>query len=185
MVYDEYWAITFKHSSQVAKAGYEIAAHSNGFIEKNLAHKYGMFHDIGKFFLKPKQDRNIHPLIGYEIMQESKDYDTADICITHSFPIFDYHEYILHYCHFDKKCAEKIKNILSNIKINIYIELIQFCDKISGIDDYMKIEEKFEYYKKHYIISDVMANKNFDALMNIKKKLDSMCKCNVYDIILR
>lgn len=174
--------ILFKHSAIVAQNAYKIALKTDGLIDPQKAYIYGSLHDIGKVHLS-KDKAYKHPIIGYKMMMESGDSDIATICISHPFPIFEAQDYLLHYCHDDEESAAEISSILKNVKNNIYIQLIQLCDKISGVEKYVTIEEKFAWYREKYNVSAAFVDRNYDALSLIKNRFDEIIGGDVYDII--
>jgi hypothetical protein len=166
-------------------AAYKIASLSRGVIDPYLAHTYGLFHDVGKLFIKDKKKRYMHPLVGYRKMMAMGDKDIAKICITHPFPIFDMHEYIEGYCGDDFQTASKIKEILKDMSSDIYVELIQICDKMAGLGKYTTIEEKYEYYLKNYkTIGIEITQRNYDSWLNIKNKIEKIINTDIYEVLL-
>ena len=171
--------ITYKHSLMVAKAAKLIASKCN--LNKDLAYTYGEMHDIGKFFLK-RDEFYKHPRLGYDLLVKDN-IDIAEICITHSFPIIN-KEHILGFCHNDEKESSLLIDILNKIKINDYMQLIQFCDKISTIDKYISIETKLSWYQEKHHISYLELDEYYCVpLNNIKEKFNKMCNIDVYDLL--
>ena len=179
--------ITYKHSLMVAKAAQLIAAKCG--LNENLAYIYGEMHDIGKFFLQPKKFYK-HPRLGYDMLIKENP-DIAQICITHSFPVINSYckddelkNYILSFCHSDQEEADLLINILNNIQTNDYIQLIQFCDKISTIDKYIPIETKLSWYQEKHHISFSELDKFYGIpLNNIKEKFNKMTGVDVYKLL--
>ncbi len=187
--------ITYKHSLMVAKAAKLIAAKCN--LNEELAYVYGEMHDIGKFFLLPKEFYK-HPRLGYEMLLKEmliKDNkNIAQICITHSFPIInnnvsndnteELNNYILAFCHNDKEESNLLINILNTIQTNDYIQLIQFCDKISTIDKYIPIETKLHWYQEKHHISSSDLNKFYGIpLNNIREKFNKLLGIDMYQLL--
>ena len=120
--------LTYNHSILVAKVAKKIAKLCG--LDAEMAFLCGKMHDIGKFIGIPGVDPQKfyqHPRIGYELLKNIN-MQVAKVCIAHSF-------------------------ILSSIKYDDYVELIQLCDKISGHDKYVSIEQKIEWYKSKGKIS--------------------------------
>ena len=171
--------ITYRHSLMVANAAKLIASKCGLNIE--LAFTYGEMHDIGKFFLTATEMYK-HPRLGYDLLVKDN-IKIAEICITHSFPIID-KEHIISFCHKDLKEANLLIDILSKIKTNDYIQLIQLCDKISTIDKYISIEDKLSWYQEKHHISFVDLNKFYCIpLNNIKEKFNKMCNMDIYKLL--
>lgn len=171
--------ITYKHSLMVANAAKLIASKCN--LDENLAYTYGEMHDIGKFFLDPKEFYK-HPRLGYDFLKKDN-IDIANVCITHSFPTIN-KDHILAFCRKDKEEANLLLNILCKIEINDYIQLIQFCDKISTIDKYISVETKLSWYQEKHHISSPDLNKFYCTPLNkIKEKFNKMIGINIYDLL--
>jgi putative nucleotidyltransferase with HDIG domain len=173
-----------QHSSTVARAAYEIARRTSD-IDTNIAYQCGMFHDVGKLYLSSEEAYK-HPYFGYEIMLKNAEYLLAQVCVAHPFPVFDSDDYLKYYCHDDIVEMEKIKQALAKVKNNIYVQLIQFCDKISGVNSFMQLDDKFALYKKRketgeQAIAAIKANHT--ALTEIKNKLDVMVGEDVYSVL--
>lgn len=171
----------YKHSHTVANAAQTIASHT-AELDAQRAYEYGLMHDIGKFYLK-KSDIYKHPRVGYELLVNTRP-DIAVICLTHPFPDFSNYGHILHYHHEDEKEAQMVFELLSKIDKNIYIELIQFCDKISRMDDYIRWEDKLQWYLKIYNLDpNEITNQYSKHLVKIKQKLDAITGVDVYNLI--
>ena len=172
---------SYSHSKTVANVAKLIASKTN-ILDCELAYTYGLMHDVGKFYLK-KSEIYKHPLVGYDLLKEQYP-DIAVICLTHPFPNFDNFEHILQYCHEDKDEACKIFELLKGILRNDYIELIQFCDKISRMDDYIRIEGKLQWYiDKYNLQPDELINQYSNNLLKIKEKFDNMANVDIYELL--
>lgn len=179
----DYKIATIKHSSMVAKAAYIIASETNGAIDPNKAHMAGTFHDIGKLYIRSQSEKYMHPLIGYELMMENNNAEMAAICISHPFPVFDAIKYINDYCNNNITIANKIAKILKTIKITPLIKLIQFADKISGLDSYMTFEDKFKWYIEKYNVTPESLTINYAAFNRIKIELDTAVNRDIYKLL--
>ncbi len=172
---------SFMHSKTVANAALLIAKNTSE-LDSNKAYSYGLMHDIGKFYL-PKSEMYKHPRIGYDLMKNSHP-DIANICISHPFPNFESYDHIMHYCQNDRTEASQISDILKTVKKNDYIELVQFCDKVSRLDDYISLEEKLKWYLATYNINqNELSGHYLNQLNHIKSKFDSMTSSEVYKIL--
>ncbi|MBR1479496.1 MAG: HDOD domain-containing protein [Alphaproteobacteria bacterium] len=174
---------TFDHSHTVARAAKVIAAQTS-VLDPELAYLYGLMHDVGKFHLPPRESYK-HPRVGYELLK-SPHSDIAAICISHPFPDFDARHHILQYCKNDEVEAAEVQKILQTVEENTYVELIQFCDKVSTIDGYISIEEKLKWYNETYGISLQELNAEYiKPLLHIKKKLEKLTNRDVYELLLK
>ena len=168
---------TLKHSKTVAIAAETIAKETK-ILDPKKAYICGYMHDIGKLFLQSNTSYK-HPTLGYELLKD-KYPEYAAICLCHPFPTPNLYDYFLHYCNNNKEEADKISAYIKKIEINDYILLIQLCDKISGIDEYMSIEDKFNWYESQYTINKDLARQNYIRLKEIKQKFDDMAKIDIY-----
>ena len=171
----------YAHSHMVANGAQKIASHTTE-LDANKAYEYGLMHDIGKFYLS-KSELYKHPRVGYELLINAYP-DVATICLTHPFPDFSNYEHVLSYHHEDENEARKVFELLGTIEKNIYIELIQFCDKISRMDDYIRWEDKLQWYLKTYNLdSNKITNQYSKHLIKIKQKLDALTNMDVYNLV--
>lgn len=176
--------MTMQHSFCVANASLKISDKMNGILDKNLSFIYGLNHDIGKFYLS-KEEMYMHPRYGYNLFKKD-DIDIANICVSHPFPSKDNFDYIMFYCHNDKNEATEIYNILKDVDYNNdYVRLLQLCDKISGLDSYMTIDEKFEWYRRKSPVEiPACVLENHRILNDIKKYFDETTHTDIYSMLL-
>lgn len=172
---------TLAHSKMVANAAKLISSKIKS-LDPEKAYTYGVFHDIGKFYLD-KNESYKHPRKGYEMMKN--DYPRiADICISHAFPNFRSYNHILHYCHNDKMEASYVLDILKGVRRTKYVDLIQLCDKLSGLDHYVSIESKLDWYSQNYgIAPNELQICYFKPLNALKLKFDKLVQGDIYDIL--
>jgi hypothetical protein len=118
-------------------------------------------------------------------MLRETDPDTAHICLAHCFFDFTNYEQIYHYCNDDKEEAQKILNLLQNVEITDYLELIQLCDKLSTIDGYVTIQDKIQWYLNNRDITnkDEFCKFYSKHLNRIKTKLDELTGVDIYKLL--
>ena len=76
------------HSRTVARAA-EVIARACG-LDADIAYALGLLHDIGRY----EGARDLHHIMaGYALLMEKGYSAAARICLTHSFPCQDFHEY--------------------------------------------------------------------------------------------
>ncbi len=167
------------HSRTVAAAA-ESIANQIETLDPQKAYLYGMMHDFGKFYLS-MAEKYKHPSLGYELMIENYP-DIAEICITHPFPEVTLTEYLVHYCNGDELEVEKILDYKTGIEHNDYIKLIQFCDKICGINEYLTLDYKFKWYFKRYPIERDLLEQRYHIYMELKGYFDKLSKMDTYDL---
>ena len=172
---------SFAHSRTVANAAKLIASRTNE-LDPGKAYIYGLMHDLGKFYLK-KEEMYKHPRVGYDLLKESHP-DIAKICITHPFPDFKSYDHILHYHKNDEVESKKTFEILGKIEKDNYIELIQLCDKLSRLDDYVSLENKVKWYLETYNLDpNEVVQQYISNLTKTKQKFDKMTGVDVYSLL--
>jgi putative nucleotidyltransferase with HDIG domain len=159
------------HSLLVAKAASEIANASKN-LDAKKAFKLGILHDVGKLFVS-EDELYKHPRIGFEIFKDSQ-REVAITCLLHPFPVPDDLEFMKCYCKNDNNELQKICDTIKQIgNLNSeYVELIQYCDKISGRDRYVTIEEKFKFYSETYKTDPSIASRNYQRLKILEEKFE-------------
>jgi HD superfamily phosphodiesterase len=169
---------TLEHSGLVARAAFSIANKTKK-MDSALAYKYGLFHDVAKLRL-PKDKMYKHPLLGHSLMEDAGMPDVAKICLTHSFPNKNADEYILFYCKGDVAEADAIHQELKDVDYDFAMQLIQLCDKISGHDRYLTIEQKRAFYFQKYGVAADFLDKAYDDFFEIKRMVDSLIGEDLY-----
>jgi putative nucleotidyltransferase with HDIG domain len=171
----------YRHSLTVANVARRIAGRISA-LDPDIAYTYGLMHDVGKFYVAAEEAYR-HPRVGYELLKGTHN-DIAEICISHAFPNFDAFDHILSYCHGDEPEARKVYEILSTITRSLYVCLIQFCDKVSGLDDYMTIEAKYAWYmKRHALAQNEETLRYLKTLQATKAELDTIAGVDLYGLI--
>jgi hypothetical protein len=184
--HDEYFdrsenRICLVHSLLVAKAAKLVSERIFG-LDSEKAFLFGLMHDVGKLYL-PLSEKYKHPLFGYR-MFESIDKEVAAICLSHPFPLSSgCPEYIEYYCKGDSIVAETMLRLLKDVKNDLYTKLIQLCDKISGKDAFVKIEDKFRWYKDRYKMSSWFIDSNYEVYCRLKRELDDLAGIDIYSLL--
>jgi putative nucleotidyltransferase with HDIG domain len=174
-------SVLYGHSLMTARAAGAIAEIIPE-LDPERAYVSGLFHDVGKFYLA-KSRKYKHPRNGYELMK-NKNIDLANICISHPFPIFNHFEYIKYYCKNDIEEASSIADILAGIsEDDIYVRLIQFCDKVSEPGGYINLSTKFKKYAEKYKASTELISPNHEGLVKVKEMLDCKAGHDVYSVL--
>jgi putative nucleotidyltransferase with HDIG domain len=178
---EQYYTNIYKHSKTTANAAKLIAKHID-VIDEEIAYLCGLMHDVGKFYLK-KHELYKHPRIGYELTK-NKSKEISEVCISHAFPNFEAFDHILAYCHGDNEEAYTVCDILKTIKRSVYVDMIQFCDKISGLDRYMTLDTKYAWYLgQNANFQDDTSERYFQSLLKVKASLDELASRDLYEIL--
>lgn len=174
---------SYKHSMMVANAARMIATKCG--LNTDVAELCGEFHDIGKFIGIRGVDQNYmyrHPRIGYELMK-NENIQVAKVCLAHPFPIKSF-GHVLKFCKGDEFDANKTWDMLQSMEYDEYVELIQLCDKISGINRYVSIEQKIEWYKTNNKINANDLDEYYAIpLIKIKNKFQKLGNINIYSLL--
>lgn len=206
-------SITLQHSVLVATAVRKLAERIEG-VDPDLAFAAGLYHDFGKFYL-PRGWVYKHPRLGYELLQTLKKDKPilANVCLAHPFPDIDNEAYFALFCRGDQVEAQALKEQLEPLQSGIpplnapldpentegiLLRLVQLCDKLSGVDRYVSLEEKFAWYEQ-WVLQP--ANKgeevtekskslemrtrkvNYDAWRTIKNQIEALIHEEVYKIL--
>jgi len=166
------WA---NHSRVVARAAETIAKKCS--LDAHKAYVSGLLHDIGRY---EGVSGLHHVYAGYELLK-SKGYEqTAEICLSHSFPYQDIGEFFG-----ENDCSaeetEVIKKFLSSKSYNEYDKLIQLCDAIGTAEGVSIIEVRVMDVIRRHGFTNLTVNK-IDALFELKALFDKLCGENVYNL---
>lgn len=167
------WA---EHSRTVARAARTIAEKCGMDGEK--AYVFGLLHDIGR--RKGSWDIR-HVFDGYEYMIALGEPSIARICLTHSYPKFDGFDEYLGLLSCSDEQREFLRGYLADIEYDTYDELIQLCDSISlpvgvCIMEKRLVDVALRHGVHKYAVS------RWRVFMEIKRKFDGMCGCNIYSL---
>lgn len=177
---------TWQHSALVARAAAKIARFLPE-LNAETAFQCGLFHDVGKLYL-PREDFYKHPFLGYTLMRDANEPLLAEVCLLHSFPLsLASGAYFSHYCRGDAAEVARVKAAMETLNLSPamqdYVALIQLCDKISGVTEYVTLEGKAAWYKARHKLDEESLRKNIDALQNIKKRLERRIQKNIYALL--
>lgn len=206
-------SVTLQHSVFVACAARKLAERIPG-LDPDEAFAAGLYHDFGKFYL-PRGWVYRHPRLGYELLRNLKK-DTpllAHVCLVHPFPVIENEAYFTLFCRGDETEAKEIKALLKPLKPilpsldepldpangeGVIVRLIQLCDKLSGFNRYVTLEEKFSWYEEWSARASesekAVANSprdleaqtravNYEAWQTIKRQIEALIGDDVYDVL--
>ncbi len=164
-----------QHNRIAALSAEKIASHCG--VDKEKAYTLGLLHDIGRRFGSVDLQ---HTILGYRYMLDLGYYESAKICLTHSFPYKDVHSY-----NGQDDCSKHdssfIQEFIDSLDYNEYDRLIQLCDAISYPSGVLMLEKRFV---------EVVMRKGFDeytikkwkALLSIKEEFVFKVGCDVYSL---
>lgn len=208
-------SVTLQHSVFVATAARKLAERLKG-IDPDQAFVAGLYHDFGKFYL-PRGWVYKHPKLGYELLRKLKKDKPwlANVCLAHPFPVLDNEAYFDFFCRGDTEEAQALKRLLKPLKANIpsldapldlanaegiILRLVQLCDKLSGVDRYVTLEEKFSWYEQWVSrssdVKEVEEGRgveigleaqtraiNYDAWRTIKSQIEALIGEEIYAVL--
>lgn len=132
------------HSRLVAKCAMNIAKACN--LDAQKAYVFGLLHDIGRRF----GTRHLgHIYDGYKYMNQLGYDEVARICLTHSFQIQRFEDYIGNR-DITKEEQEELKSKLMQIQYDDYDRLIQLCDSMATGESIVDIQERIDDVESRY-----------------------------------
>lgn len=202
-------SVTMEHSAFVARAARLLAERIEG-LDPLQAFEAGLFHDFGKLYL-PRGWVYRHPRLGADILKKLRKEKRwlAAVCLAHPFPVLSNEAYITTFCRGDEEEANALKTDLTTIHLpsleeplnpsedpqGVLIRLIQLCDKLSGFDRYVTLDEKFSWYEQWTsvpggtpssteITPEAQARAvNYAAWRTIKNQIDTLIQGDVYKVL--
>lgn len=145
----------------------------------------GYCHDIGKLISDEKKDKTFHGLTGYEYFMSINEKELAQICLTHSFPNFEFDNE--EYLSYGLDNLKKTKDILKTIEITDYDRIIQLSDLLVHFDGYTVLykdmKKRMSYIEKEYHVEHQRIRKKYKNAIKLKRYLEQKYKCNVYKLL--
>ena len=145
----------------------------------------GYCHDMGKVISDEKKDKTFHGLTGYEYFKSIKEDELAQVCLTHSFPNFDFNNE--EYTSYGAENIEKVKNILKTIQITDYDRIIQLADLLVHFDGntvlYENMKDRMNYIEKEYHVEHRYIRKKYKNAITLKKYLEQKYNINIYQLL--
>lgn len=166
-----------QHSVSVARNA-RLIAEKTECMDCDKAYVMGLMHDIGR---RAGITGILHIFDGYDYMMDRGQDEIANICLTHSFPIKDVDTFAGKYdC--SSKQKEFLRRFLQEKEYNYYDMLIQLCDAISLPNGACIMEKRLVDVALRHGLPDFTIAK-WKAFMNIKKRFDELCGCNIYTLL--
>lgn len=174
------------HSLAVARAAEKIArvvnerAPGDGSLipslDPDLAYVYGLLHDIGR---QEGYTYIAHIWDGYRFLMSFGFENAARICLTHSFNLQDYDDYIGKRDVSDETAAQ-IRSLLESYTYDDYDRLIQVLDSTCGADGTLDLEARMSDVKARYgCYPEPKWNKNFE----LKDYFEMLMGKPYYDVL--
>ena len=140
------------HVFNVAKIAREIARHTQGKLNPDIAYTLGLLHDVGR--VKDETVTKVpHGIEGYIYLQKLGYASVSPICITHNF--IDKNIHAEDYPTYSPKQFEQVKEFLSKIEYNDYDRLIQLGDLFSRGNEILSIRQRLDKNKQFYHIKNL------------------------------
>lgn len=145
-------------------------------LDPDLAYVYGLLHDIGR---QEGYTYLAHVWDGYRFLSDFGFENAARICLTHSFNLQNYDDYIGKRDVSDETAA-KIRALLENYEYNDYDRLIQVLDSTCGADGSLDLETRMNDVKARYgTYPEGQWNKNFE----LKEYFEKLMGRDFYDVL--
>lgn len=166
-----------EHSRSVAENARRIAEHTD-CLDPDTAYTIGLLHDIGR---AAGVSGIRHIFDGYDRMNELCQPTIARICLTHSFPLKNIHDF---QGSFDcsKQQLAFLQCFLDSCSYDNYDRLIQLCDALSLPSGACILEKRLVDVALRHGINDLSLEK-WSAFLQLKQHFDRLCRCNLYTLL--
>lgn len=145
-------------------------------IDPELAYVYGLLHDIGR---QEGYTYLAHVWDGYRFLMSFGFENAARICLTHSFNLQNYDDYIGKRDVSDETAAQ-IRSLLESYEYDDYDRLIQVLDSTCGADGTLDMEARMSDVKARYgCYPEGKWNKNFE----LKEYFEKLMGKPYYDVL--
>ena len=166
------------HSRQTALCARRIAEQCPS-LEADAAYVLGLMHDIGR---REGFSHIKHIWDGHQFMMQNGWDDAAAICLSHSFPMPDFNQYVGKI----DITAEQYRFIHGFIKQRAYTDydkLIQLCDAIAMAEGAVLIEKRLmDVVLRHGVIPEGSLDK-WRKTIELKQYFDALAGENVYRLM--
>jgi hypothetical protein len=165
------------HSRNVASAARLIAAHHPA-LDPESGYILGLLHDIGR---RAGKFEMRHILDGYNFLHQLGYEDSAQICLTHSFPTKDIRVAAAKW-----ECSEEeirfVVDYLSTVEYSTFDALIQLCDCLALPDGYCLLEKRFVDVALRYGTNELTIPK-WKAYFELKEQFEREIGRSIYTIL--
>ena len=167
------------HTTGVASAARKIAEKTM-YLNPEKAYVLGLLHDYGKKY-DEFISRKFHAKTGYDELFEKKYFNSAQICLTHSFPYKDFknEDYKSYY----PEWLDWARNTLKTVVYDEYDYLIQLCDCFFEGMNIVSFEKRFEGIMRRYNLSLKDIDIQIKGAERNKSYFDKICNMDVYELL--
>lgn len=170
--------ISRNHFLAVARCAQTIASHTQS-LNPQKAYILGLLHDCGQ----PAENRDknkFHGLVGYEKMLKLGLDETARICLTHSFPEYDFKPERFTYAF---PAMVRCRQLIDELIYDDYDKLIQYSDMLCRGDVITDLKSRILYIVEAYKIKPKDARVRYRTMLKIKRYFDTLCQCDTYKLL--
>ncbi len=165
------------HSRNAARAAENIAGRCPG-MDAEKAYALGLLHDIGR---KDGPNGLRHILVGYQYCLVLGFSKSAQICLTHSFPLGKIGE-----AQGEWDCTEEeydtVDRCLSKARYDEYDRLIQLCDALAPASGFCLMEKRLvDIALRHGV--NALTQEKWKALFRIKTQFELRMGISVYGVL--
>lgn len=166
------------HFQNVASCAYKIATKIS-HLDEEKAYILGLLHDYGQ--LEETLDKNkFHGTAGYDLMMQKGYDEVAKICLTHSFPEYDFKPERFTY---NQKEVIRARKIINNLTYDDYDLLIQYSDMLSCGKKITDLKSRIKYILKTYHTTRTDAKIRYKTMLKIKHHFDTLCGKDTYKLL--
>lgn len=165
------------HSLYAALAARNIAAGVPG-MDHDAAYILGCLHDIGR---RAGHGNMRHLIDGYRFLSELGFADAGRICLTHSFPAHDLHEFFGRWdC--PSEDVEFLRRYLAEAEYTPYDRLIQLCDALATPSGFCLIEVRMVDVALRYGVPPAVVAK-WKATFAIRDEFGRALGKSIYSVL--
>ena len=164
------------HSEYVALCARRIAAECKE-LDADKAYICGLLHDVGRKFGVQHMG---HIYDGWKYMIELGYDEVARICLSHSFSIQRFEDYVGNKDITEEE-QDELKKALDSMTYDDYDLLIQLCDSMAGADGIVPMEERMGDVKRRY---GAYPQDKWDRNLELKRIFSEKAGKDIYEIVM-
>ncbi len=164
------------HSRNVALAARLITERTNEH-DPDRSYVYGLLHDIGR----RSGISHIRHLYDGFIFLKDRDWMAAEICLSHTFPNKNIHEYQGDF-DLDKEKLDEIQTRIQQMEYTFYHKLILICDGYGFASGFVTWEKRWIEAAIRLGINDLTIEK-WKKMYELKSEIESRYSCNIERIL--